>query len=76
MLSEGAEIEEVISTLRRKGVSKVESIKAVAELTGDSLLEAKQTVHSSLTWRDAYEAGERLHDALEDTVSRSHPGEE
>ena len=76
MLSEGAEIEEVISTLRRNGLSKVESIKAVAELTGNSLREAKEAVHLSLTWRDAHEAGEDLHDALEDMVSRSHPRKE
>lgn len=67
-------MEEVISTLRSNGFSKVNSIKAVAELTGRSLLEAKEVVHSSLTWRDAHEAGEHLHDVIEGIASGDDSG--
>lgn len=74
MLSSGAQIEEIVSTLRSCGFSKVDSIKAIAELTGRSLLEAKQVVHTSLAWRDGHDAGEHLHDVLERSISDDAPG--
>lgn len=64
----GAPLDEIVASLRSSGLSKVDSIKAVAELTGKTLLAAKEVVHSSPVWGDAHEAGEFFHDLAEESA--------
>jgi len=51
-----------LRALRDRGARQVESIKAVCELGGVSLGEAKKIVHFSPVWEDVREASEALHD--------------
>jgi ribosomal protein L7/L12 len=48
--------------LRNRGAFQVESIKAVRQLAGVSLGEAKNIVHFSQAWEDTREASEALHE--------------
>jgi ribosomal protein L7/L12 len=47
--------------LRNRGAFQIESIKAVRQLGGVSLGEAKKIVHFSQAWEDTREASEALH---------------
>ena len=70
MLVEGCVIDDVISFLRKKGCSRINSIKAVMRLRGVTLAQAKEIVHSSKAWEDARENAEDLHDLFIDISSR------
>lgn len=56
--------ERFLAELRRLGAYKVESIRAIRELAGVDLGEAKRIVHYSHTWADTREGDEALHEAL------------
>ncbi len=58
-------VEDMVLFLRRAGFWKMESIKALRELEGMTLPEAKAAVHLSPTWSDRYESDEALYDQLE-----------
>jgi hypothetical protein len=57
---EGNSIEEVLRYLRSNGFSVLDSIKVTMRLTGVSLAEAKQVVHTSEAWSDR----RAMHDAF------------
>ena len=65
LLSSGTTMEDVLSTLRKRGLSKVQSIKVVVAVTGLGPNEAKELVHFSQAWQDARAAGELLHEEIE-----------
>jgi ribosomal protein L7/L12 len=52
-----------LRALRDRGARQVESIKAVCELGGVSLGEAKKIVHFSPVWDDMRSANEALHES-------------
>lgn len=64
MISEGRDVEEVLSRLRRDGYSRVESIKVLMTLQDCSLAEAKRAVHTSDVWKNAREDAETVHESL------------
>jgi ribosomal protein L7/L12 len=64
-LVRGAELEEVIRTLRSNGFSKVHSMKALVDLGQASLSEAKQIVHNSPTWADVRDRDEEFQSGLD-----------
>ena len=64
-LSEGASIEELVSLLRKLGLSKVQSMNALEELTVANARNAKIIVHTSPTWADVREIHDKLHEELE-----------
>lgn len=64
LLESGASIEEVLAELRRKGLSKVESIAVLARVSGMALGRAKNVVHHSQAWRDLREDHERFDESL------------
>jgi ribosomal protein L7/L12 len=68
LLSRGQGFEAVVSLLRERGLSKVESISALASAARLPLAEAKRIVHSSPTWQDARAAGEELHEIIDETT--------
>ena len=70
MLSEGQDLETVISFLRDSGCHKNDSIKIVRQLTGVGLGEAKDIVHFSNTWKDVKERDEAFHEVLEEAILR------
>ena len=65
----GRSVEEILVSLRDEGASAMESIKAMRELLGISLGEAKDLVHHSHAWSDLRGLHEAVHDkaAVEDT---------
>jgi hypothetical protein len=65
MYNSGSSIEEVLTFLRRRGATKVESIRLLSELSGLASDEAKPAVHWSDTWRDVRAADEALHTTIE-----------
>ena len=66
--------EGVIAFMRSAGFSMIDCIKALRELSGCSLADAKLTVHHSETWSDQRESSERLHEELEREVRREAEG--
>ena len=54
----------VLKHLRDKGISKLESIKAIREFCGVSLGEAKRIATESEVWEDTLGDSEKLHDAF------------
>ena len=71
MLSEGQDLEEILSFLRRNKLSQIDSIKVLMNLKEMTLAEAKQTVHTSKTWEDMRENSERLHRSLQSALTES-----
>lgn len=73
LLESGASIEEILAELRSKGLSKVESIAALARISGMTPGRAKRVVHLSRAWSDLREDHERfeenLGDALEEVLT-------
>ncbi|WP_084047739.1 hypothetical protein [Deinococcus hopiensis] len=61
----GGTVEDVLLFLRRAGFWKMDSIRALRELEGMTLGEAKIAVHAGPTWSDRYEMDEALHDQVE-----------
>jgi hypothetical protein len=70
LVERGLPVEEVISSLRRAGFSKIPSIVALSDLLRVSRSEAKQWVDESDAWRDRYESDKAFHDALEEYIER------
>ena len=68
MLADGASIEEVLVFLRQHEYSKIASIKAVRQLLGVDLREAKRIVHLSDAWQDRRQQDDEFHEALEEAV--------
>ena len=64
LLDQGEDLQDVLGYLRANGCTIVESIKATMRLTGTSLAEAKQTVHTSRAWSDRREAHDAFHAVL------------
>jgi hypothetical protein len=65
-LSRGVPLDAALSALRRNGATPIDSIKAVREVCGVSLGEAKKLVADSPTWDDIRDAHDRL---VEDLIS-------
>jgi ribosomal protein L7/L12 len=63
-LESGATFEVALSRLRESGASPVQAIKAIREVRGVSLKEAKELFSQSPAWRLEAEAGARLQDAV------------
>ena len=76
MMSRGGSVEEVLSLLRRRGCSKVESIKLLIVIAGLGLGEAKRQVHHSDIWHDRREADDELHASLERLAPRIERAED
>jgi len=57
-------LEGVILFLRRRGLSKIATIRALTELTNMSLKEAKTVVHNSSAWADVYLKDEEFLNSL------------
>lgn len=55
-------MESFLQELRARGAGQIDCIKAVREIAGISLGEAKEIVHYSRTWADMREASEALHE--------------
>jgi len=70
MLSDGYAVENILALLREHGLSKTASIKALMDLQGLTLAEAKRVVHLSPTWQDVYKRDEALHDVLAEAVEQ------
>ncbi len=68
MLAAGASIEEVLAFLRQHEYSKIASIKAVRQLQGVDLREAKRIVHLSDAWQDRRQQDDEFHEALEEAA--------
>ncbi len=63
MLVREMDLEELLAVLRKCGVSKVVSIRVLAEL-GYALSQAKELVHHSQTWSDVAANDEAFHEDL------------
>ena len=74
MMAEGLDTEAVLSFLRKRGLSKIESIKAIRELQGVRLSEAKGIVHLSRAWNDVQTADEAFHDAWQQATEQHNRG--
>ena len=64
-LQSGRSLEAVVADLKNEGFSRVDSIRAVVEITGASLGDAKLIVHRSQAWEDVRQETEDFHVALE-----------
>jgi hypothetical protein len=65
MLRSGPQnVEDVLKLLRSNGYSKVQSIKVLVDIGGQSLADAKQAVHYSRTWRDTADEDAKFHDSI------------
>jgi len=65
-VSQGHPIDLVLATLREQGASPIDSIKAVREVSGVSLAEAKRIVSGSPTWDDIRESHAKFANELLD----------
>jgi len=52
-LRQGFALEAALAVLREKGASIIDSVKVVREVTGMSLVQAKQAVDDSRLWSDS-----------------------
>ena len=68
MLSQGADLEQVLDTLRVKCTSIIESIKVVREVLAIPLDEAKSMVHYSRAWSDMRDWHSELHEQAENVA--------
>jgi len=57
--------DEALKVLRADGHSKVEAVRATVDVLGQSLADAKVTVHNSAAWADRRLADDDFHDGLE-----------
>jgi ribosomal protein L7/L12 len=73
MLNNGHDIENVLLFLREKGCTKTESIKAVMDLQGTSLREAKSIIHFSRAWKDTRQKDDDFHKLLDSTSRYMEP---
>ena len=63
-LSGGANLEQALAHLHESGARPVPTIKALREILGVSLGEAKRIFDASPAWRAHAEAGRRLHEEI------------
>jgi ribosomal protein L7/L12 len=63
-LAAGVSFEAALASLHEQGASPVEVIKAIREVHGVSLGEAKRLFSESPAWRSESEAADRLHEEL------------
>lgn len=70
--AETKDFDSVLRHLRENGFSKLESIKALRELCGISLGEAKRKASLSEVWADTLDDSNRLHDAFLEGASEIH----
>lgn len=68
MLDDGCDLEEVLLYIKRKGFSKVESIKFIAELNKLDLNNAKKIIHFSKVWKEVRQRDEKFHDELDEDL--------
>ena len=58
------DVDKLLQFLRREGISKLDSVKAVRAICQVSLSDAKKMVFQSSVWQDTAEATEMLHDEV------------
>ena len=63
----------VLRHLRSKGISKLDSIKALREFCDVSLADAKRIVTQSEVWLDTLAHSEKLHDAFFEGATKELP---
>jgi ribosomal protein L7/L12 len=63
-LAEGSSFEAALVSLRERGASPVDAIKAIREARGVSLGEAKRLLFESKAWQLENEAADRLHEQV------------
>jgi hypothetical protein len=68
LIQGGADRELVLSFLRERGVSEVDSIYVLAGLMDKGIPEAKALVDNSQTWSDRYETDARIREAARDAL--------
>ncbi len=64
----GVDQEIVIGVLCKRGLSKIDSIKLMSELTGMPLLEAKNVVHNSRAWQHTFARDESFQRQLAEAL--------
>ena len=70
LVAQGATVEAALSQLRVEGATPVEAIKAIREVQGISLGEAKQIFSQSPAWSKEVLAGNALHDEVISLLER------
>jgi ribosomal protein L7/L12 len=68
MLSKDQAMENVLSSLREGGLSKMKSINVIKESTEMSFEDAKNLVHHSETWKDVFQRDTELLEAFYDLL--------
>jgi hypothetical protein len=63
-LEHGASVEDLIRILRFDGFSKVQSVKALVDLSVANLTTAKELIHTSATWADVRKRDDEFHRKL------------
>jgi hypothetical protein len=71
LLNNGAETDEILTALRRRGYTIVESIEILVDCGVYDLREAKEVVHRSETGPDLRDSHDRFHSDLEAAWKRS-----
>jgi ribosomal protein L7/L12 len=66
----GATREQILALLRTKGATPIECIKALQELEGLSLADAKHAMHTSECWSDLRSDHDRLHAEAESILNQ------
>jgi hypothetical protein len=62
LLQVGHTLDDVLAVLRRDGCTKIESARALVDGANMSLHAAKQKVHESPVWADAWDRDEHIFD--------------
>ncbi|HTD56296.1 MAG TPA: hypothetical protein VK670_12990 [Silvibacterium sp.] len=64
LLHAGKDYDTVLAFLRDRGFGKLDSIKFLCDAGKLPLIKAKELVHDSVVWSDAFARDERLHESL------------
>ena len=67
-MHQGHPVDVALAALREQGASLIDSIKAVREVFGVSLAEAKRIVFASTAWDDIRESHVKFVDELADAI--------
>jgi ribosomal protein L7/L12 len=62
LMNAGADFELTLLFLRDRGFDQIDSINTIRTLTGKSLPEAKELIHTSKAWSDRFYSVQDLHD--------------
>jgi len=73
MVSRGVGVEDIVATLRQRGLSKVQTIKVLFDLRLADAYDAKKLVHDSPAWADVRERDEEFHRKLDELGGGSDP---